>query len=257
MDRSEWSGHRVVLADLLAMQARLRREPATWHPAHLDLAWRTEPAPGPWPAPGEVPAMQRRIGHRPAPGELPALQRRIGRRLASIKLRIAGGRWYVRPVGDIALHGDLEHLAFLLGTWRGSGTGIYPTIDDFVYEEEIRIDHVGDTYLTYMQRSWSSVDGAAIHLERGFIRPGLAGEVELTLAHPLGLTEVAHGSVDGTVVALTAERGDVGRTHTGSDVTGLRRRYEVAGDTLTYELDMATERTPMTRHLAAALRRQP
>ena len=80
--RIERMDHRGVLADLVAMQARLRREPATWHPANLDLAW----VPGgfeedPWPAPGEMPALQRRIGRRPAPGELPALQRRIDERL--------------------------------------------------------------------------------------------------------------------------------------------------------------------------------
>jgi hypothetical protein len=81
VERSEWSGHRGVLADLLAIQARLRREPASFHPARLDLAWVARPGPASWPAPGEVPAMQRRIGRRPAPGELPALQARIGKRL--------------------------------------------------------------------------------------------------------------------------------------------------------------------------------
>ena len=41
------------------------------------------------------------------------------------------------------------------------------------------------------------------------------------------------------------------------DVTGLTRRYRIDGDTLTYELDMATSATPMTRHLDATLRRVP
>jgi hypothetical protein len=82
MDTRAWSRHRIVLADLRALQARLRQEPATWHPAH-DVPTadaRSEP----WPAPGEVPALQRRIGRRPAPGELPALQRRIDSRLTQI-----------------------------------------------------------------------------------------------------------------------------------------------------------------------------
>ena len=47
------------------------------------------------------------------------------------------------------------------------------------------------------------------------------------------------------------------RTATGMDVTGLTRRYRIDGDTLTYELDMATSGTPMTRHLGATLRRVP
>jgi len=78
----ERTDHLGVLADLIAVQARLRREPATWHPAHLDLAWSSGgPHEGPWPAPGEVAALQRRIGKLPAPGDLPALQRNILRRL--------------------------------------------------------------------------------------------------------------------------------------------------------------------------------
>ena len=147
-------------------------------------------------------------------------------------------------------------LAFLLGTWKGSGEGEYPTIAPFDYEEEIVVEDVGDTFLVYTQRSWSE-DGAPIHLERGFLRPGADGEVELTLAHPLGLVEVAHGQPDGARVTFETTDGGVGRTRTGSDVTGVVRRYAVDGDTLSYEVDMATERTEMSIHLRGALRRQP
>jgi hypothetical protein len=158
---------------------------------------------------------------------------------------------------DVSPAEELAELTFLLGIWRGSGDGEYPTIDPFAYEEEIRIEDVGDTFLPYTQRSWSAADGAPIHLERGFLRPGADREVELTLAHPLGLVEVAHGRIDGSRVTFATEDGGVGRTHTGSDVTGVVRRYVVDGDTLSYEVDMATERTDMTIHLRGALRRQP
>ena len=70
------------------------------------------------------------------------------------------------------LHEDLRPLAFLLGTWRGEGRGEYPTIDPFSYVEELTFDHVGDTFLCYQESSWSPEDGAPIHLERGFLRPG-------------------------------------------------------------------------------------
>jgi len=153
-----------------------------------------------------------------------------------------------------ALHADLAPLAFLLGTWEGDGEGEYPTIDPFPYRESIEIGHVGDAYLTLIESSWSG-DGAAIHLERGFIRPGADGEVELTLAHPLGLVEVAHGRPVGSSITFVAGPGDVGRTHTGLDVVGLERRYRVEGDVMTYEVDMATERTAMTIHLRGWLHR--
>jgi hypothetical protein len=92
-------------------------------------------------------------------------------------------------------------------------------------------------------------------MERGFVRMGRDGEVELTLAHPLGLVEVAHGPLVESGFEVSTDSGSIGRTHTGLDVTGIARRYRRDGDTLGYELDMRTERTPMTLHLRARLRR--
>lgn len=91
------------------------------------------------------------------------------------------------------------------------------------------------------------------------MRPGSAlDSVELTLAHPLGLTEIAEGIVEttaegATMIELTSL--DIGHTSTGKDVTGMARRYRVQADGLTYEIDMQTGATPMTRHLIGELRR--
>jgi len=157
-----------------------------------------------------------------------------------------------------ALHGDVASLAFLLGTWRGEGNGGFPTIGPFAYREEIVFEHVGEPYLLYRQESWNLPDGAPLHFERGFLRPGeAAASLELCLAHPLGLTEVAHGTLADTTIDLTATAAGIGHTASGVDVTGLARRYRVDGDTLTYELDMETSDTPMTRHLDATLQRVP
>lgn len=174
-------------------------------------------------------------------------------------VRTASGPVVRSHAMDGSLHPDVEDLAFLLGTWRGTGRGEYPTIDPFDYEEEIVVEHGGDAWLAYLQTSRDPVSGSALHWERGFLRPGAApGTVELLLAHPIGVVEVAHGSHDATSMrTATDDPGLVGRTRTGSDVTGLVRRYLVRDDELSYEIDMATERTPMTRHLVATLRRQP
>jgi hypothetical protein len=154
-----------------------------------------------------------------------------------------------------ALHADIEPLAWLLGTWSGTGHGIYPTIEPFDYGEELVFDHVGDAYLTYAQRSWSLQDGSAIHLERGFVRMGEGREVEWTVAHPLGLVEVAHGPVIGTAFEVATAPGLIGRTRTGMDVVATIRRYTLRDDVLTYLFEMATEGTPMTEHLHGELRR--
>ncbi|HEX6843772.1 MAG TPA: FABP family protein [Actinomycetota bacterium] len=156
------------------------------------------------------------------------------------------------------VHPDVASLGFLLGRWRGAGRGEYPTIDPFDYEEEVVVEHAGDAWLGYGQTSWDPSTGAALHWERGFLRPGAEpGAVELVLAHPIGVVEVAHGHVDGHALTLTTGDGRIGRTRTALDVAALVRRYQVEGPELSYEIDMATDRTPMTRHLVATLRRRP
>jgi hypothetical protein len=159
---------------------------------------------------------------------------------------------------DAAPHADLSKLAFLLGTWEGGGRGEYPTIEPFDYDEEIEIEHVGDPFLPYRQSSWLSSDHEPLHFEQGFLRPGPEpDEVELCLAHPIGLTEIAHGTLEGTSIEISTDRdGVVGRTRSGSAVKHLSRRYEVERDILTYELFMETDGTPMSLHLRGTLRRR-
>jgi nitrobindin-like protein len=159
----------------------------------------------------------------------------------------------MREPADLPLDDALRPLAFLLGTWRGEGTGEYPTIDPFVYEEELTFDHVGDTFLLYQQASWSPDDGGPIHFERGFLRPGEVGRLEFTLAHPIGLTEVAEGALEGTSFELTST--GVGRTTTALTTTSVIRRYRIDGDVMRYRTDMATDDTPMALHLEAELNR--
>jgi hypothetical protein len=152
------------------------------------------------------------------------------------------------------LHSDVSSLAFLLGTWDGGGDGEYPSIEPFRYGEQIRFEHAGDPFLIYSLRSWSAHDDAPLHFESGFLRPGSnQGEVELTLAHPLGLTEVSHGRVEGTRLELRSTA--IARTGTGSAVAGLIRRYSVDGDVMNYDIDMSMDETPMSRHLTGRLRR--
>ena len=105
----------------------------------------------------------------------------------------------------------------------------------------------------YQQESWSPSDRAPIHFERGFLRPGEAGRIEFTLAHPIGLTEVAEGALDGTSFELSST--EVGRTTTGLTTTAVIRRYQVDGDVMRYRTDMATDETPMALHLEAELHR--
>jgi THAP4-like, heme-binding beta-barrel domain len=154
----------------------------------------------------------------------------------------------------LPLHADLASLAGLVGTWRGSGRGEYPTIETFAFEEETRFWHAGAAFLYYHLRSWSPESGAHLHSELGFWRAGPGGRVDVTLAHPLGLTEVADGTVHGGTIELASV--SVGRTpEDAAPVTVLERRYTLAGDVLEYEVSMATDTVPVVLHIVGRLER--
>jgi THAP4-like, heme-binding beta-barrel domain len=151
------------------------------------------------------------------------------------------------------LHPDVAALAGLLGTWRGEGAGEYPTIAAFGYGEEVRFWHVGKPFLAYTQRTWSLDDGRPLHGETGFWRAKPGGAVEVVLAHPTGIVEVLEGRVDGGRIELDSTT--VATTSTAKEVTALRRRFQLDGDTLAYTVAMAAVGQPLQQHLSARLHR--
>ena len=156
------------------------------------------------------------------------------------------------PTAPPPLHPDVAAIAFLLGTWRGEGTGEYPTIDDFGYGEEVRFAHVGKPFLAYTQRTWALDDARPLHGESGYWRVRGGSVVELVLAHPTGVVEVYEGTVAGgrIEVATTA----VARTPSAKEVTALARTFALRDDgVLVYTVDMAAVGQRLRRHLSAEL----
>jgi hypothetical protein len=154
-------------------------------------------------------------------------------------------------MAQLEIRPEIAALSFLLGTWRGEGEGVWPPGEPFTYGEEMTFEDVGDTFVVYSQRSWGLEDDAPIHFERGFIRPAGDGHVEVVLAHPLGIAEVAEGSLERSTIDVRSTA--VVLTRTGSPVTELRRRIKVRDDVLTYELSMATREVPLMSHVRARL----
>lgn len=157
------------------------------------------------------------------------------------------------------LHPSVAALAPLLGTWAGHGTGMYPTIQPFDYDEEVTFGHVGKPFLVYNQRTKASDDERSLHAETGFVRAPWPGKVEWVLAHPNGITEIQEGtlsiSADAIEMELTATT--IGLTESAKEVTALNRSIRVEGDELRYTVRMAAMGQRLQDHLTATLHRKP
>ena len=155
------------------------------------------------------------------------------------------------------LHPGIAALAPLLGTWAGSGTGEYPTIEPFGYLEEITFGHNGKPFLAYTQRT-RSADGRPMHAETGYLRMPAADRAELIIAQPTGVTEIDEGTVstdDGIVIVLHST--SVGLSSTAKVVSAVSRSFRFFRDELTYTLEMSAVGQPMRHHLSATLHRTP
>ena len=157
------------------------------------------------------------------------------------------------------LHERLEHLSFLVGTWRGLGVVGYPTIQEQRYEQEIVFAHDGRPFLEYESRAWILDDeGNRVKpsaRESGWWRPGKEPrDVEVMLAHPTGIVEVYVGEVVFRKIELTTEV--VARTETAKEVNGFHRLYGIVEDgDLAYAIDMAAVGQPLQAHLSAKLKK--
>lgn len=147
----------------------------------------------------------------------------------------------------------VEPIAFLLGTWRGGGKGIYPTIADFEFEEELTFWHAGGGWLGHIQKTKATDDGRPLHSEMGYWRPKEAGVVELVVTHSFGVVELAKGSVEG--VTLEFRSTEFIAAPTAKDIDVAVRRFSVSRDELRYEVDMEFGGHPLQHHLRATLSR--
>lgn len=155
-------------------------------------------------------------------------------------------------------HPNIAHLTSLLGTWRGKGTGIYPTIETFNYTEEVTFGHVGKPFISYTQKTRHAQTDLPLHAESGYLRPVGEDRVEFVVAQPTGILELHEGAAKATDAGLTLELSatSVPTTATAVQVEQVRRVITIDENVLTYRLDMAAVGLELQHHLNATLHRE-
>lgn len=147
-------------------------------------------------------------------------------------------------------------LQTLIGTWRGTGSGHYPTIEPFSYSEELVFRDVGKPFLVYQQRTWSP-EGQPMHVETGFLRSPTPSSVEFVLAQPTGHTELAEGTLaateDGLILELQSPQVLV--TASAKPVQATARTYRLTKNQLAVDFSMTAVGEAMTHHLHSDLAR--
>ncbi|MEU9674081.1 MULTISPECIES: FABP family protein [Streptomyces] len=158
-----------------------------------------------------------------------------------------------------APHPLLAPVTGFLGTWRGTGSGGYPTLEaDFTYAQEVTFSHDGRPFLAYESRAWLlDADGKPLRpsaRETGWWRLQPDGRMEALITQPTGIAEILSGHARDGAVDLATEQ--VALAPTAKQVDATRRRYTLTDpDTLAFVHDLAAVGRPLQHHLSAELRR--
>jgi len=152
----------------------------------------------------------------------------------------------------------LARLGSWIGTWRGTGHGSFPGIEPFDYAERLVFrTRDGETSLHFEQEAWLVDDGRIVepsHWETGFLEVTTDERVVLLNAQASGRVEVLRGDVtEGPGGGVELSLASVVHAH-DPRVVATRRHFRLAGDELTYRMEMATTRIPDALvHLEARL----
>jgi hypothetical protein len=153
----------------------------------------------------------------------------------------------------------MDVLQALLGSWQGKGTGEFPTIEPFAYDERLVYTWATPaSVMHYVQSTTDAITGEPVHAESGYLHRLEDGRIELWNAQSSARVEVLRGADE--QLPDGGWQLDLVSTHYGNDERMLasRRLITVRAHELVYTLDMHTSTTDearLHRHLEARLER--
>lgn len=158
---------------------------------------------------------------------------------------------------DLDLPKELAPLAWLIGRWEGAGVVGYPTIESKHFGQEIVCSQDGRPFLEWQSHTWLlDEDGAKVRplaTELGFWRVVGDGEVELLLAHNVGVVELYYGTAEPARISLRTD--GVLRSASAKEYSAGTRLLGLVNSNLLYAMDMAAVGQPLQSHLSAELKR--
>ena len=160
----------------------------------------------------------------------------------------------------------LEPISWLAGTWKGQGCGGFPTMDDFEFEDEMRIKtdlkgYVQEPLIHFEEMAWvlDKEEKRFMHWETGYFKPDQDGRIQFYICHNTGRIEITYGKFEvlnsqnkSFEIHFNSEfiRNDKGTKF----ATKSNRKIILQDDTLTYSLAMSTEDvSEMNHHLTSKL----
>ena len=164
--------------------------------------------------------------------------------------------------------GILDPLRWLEGKWKGEGTGGFPTMDDFSFEDEMYFKTNAEGYTNEpiihfeeVARVRENEELVFKHWETGYFKPAKNASIQFYNCHNTGRIEIIYGyfkSVDEQAKSfeIVFNSNDVRNDEGTAVMRSSQRIFTLKGDTLHYSLDMSTEDIEeMTHHLEVSLRR--
>ncbi|MGI8768798.1 MAG: FABP family protein [Propionibacteriaceae bacterium] len=161
---------------------------------------------------------------------------------------------FVIPEG---LSSALIPLAWMLGSWEGSGKLTYPGIEEQDFAQKIDFSENGGDYLHYLSQTFEvDPDGQAVRpmgMETGFWRAKDGGELEVVMTQPDGYAEVWYGKIAGAKIELATDA--IMRTTTAAEYTAGQRLYGNVESDLLWTFDKAADGQPLQSYMWARLQR--
>lgn len=162
---------------------------------------------------------------------------------------------------------EVYPLAWLVGTWRGTGTVAYPTIPETPVEQEVVVDHDGGPYLRWQVTTWVPAaeddgDPRVWGTETGYWRvpperpadlPADRHPVELLLADPAGHLTLYAGVTGNGRIDLASDL--IARTPDAAEVGAATRLLGSVHGELMWTWDIAAFGEPLQSYAAVRLQR--